>query len=334
MKDLILIGAHCPDDERERLLNKCVDSLLNVKDDFDILITSHTVIPEYISKKVDYVFYDKKNDLITDMKYCNQPWFSPMTDSIIFTTTLNNSSTYLAAYRLFIGGLGIAKNFKYDKVHWIEYDSEINDFTDLYENSKILDEYDSVVFKKEYRPNEKINIDWGLGCFMSFKLETMSDTFLRYDKERLLEILLNSPSKTNEKITNDILLENDNKMFVKDYYSVLDKGNKFNLSMDTERDSMNHWAVPYYNPKEDSICVIGWNNKSESPINYSFIINNERIISMNDLGYFQWRINNVGKIDDIHSIVVMVENKIKTTILFDNNNREKFKKTNYIDTII
>jgi hypothetical protein len=55
---------------------------------------------------------------------------------------------------------------------------------------------------------------------------------------------------------------------------------------------------------------------------------------MNDLGYFQWRINNVGKIDDIHSIVVMVENKIKTTILFDNNNREKFKKTNYIDTII
>jgi hypothetical protein len=334
MKDLILIGAYCPDEEREKLLNECVESLLNVNRDFDILISSHTIIPEYITRKVDYVFYDKKNELITDMEYCNQPWFSPMTGSIIFTTTLNDSSTYLAVYRLLISGLGIAKTFNYKKVHYLEYDSEINDFTDLYENSKILDEYDSVLMKKEYRPNEKINLDWGLGCFMSFKLDTMSETFLQYNKEKLLEILLNSPSKTNEKITNDILSENNNKMFFKDYYSVLEKGNKFNLSMDTERDSMNHWAVPYYNPKEDSVCVIGWNNKSQSPINYSFIINNERIISMNDLGYFQWRINNVGKIDDIHSIVVMVENKIKTTILFDNNNREKFKKTNYIDTII
>jgi len=330
MKDLILIGAYCPDDEREILLNKCVDSLLKVKDDFDILISSHTTIPEYISKKVDYVFYDKNNDLITDMKYCNQPWFSPITDSIIFTTTLNDSSTYLAVYRLLISGLGIAKTFNYKKVHYLEYDSEINDFTDLYENSKILDEYDSVVFKKEYRPNEKINLDWGLGCFMSFKLETMSDTFLRYDKERLLDILLNSPSKTNEKITNDILLENDNKMFVKDYYSVLDKGNKFNLSMDTERDSMNHWAVPYYNPKEDSICVIGWNNKSESPINYSFIINNDKILSMNNLSHLTWRIITVDNISNINSIVVLVDNKIKTTIIFDDETRELFKRTNYI----
>jgi hypothetical protein len=141
---------------------------------------------------------------------------------------------------------------------------------------------------------------------------------------------LNSYSKTNEKITNDILSENNNKMFFKDYYSVLEKGNKFNLSMDTERDSMNHWAVPYYNPKEDSVCVIGWNNKSQSPINYSFIINNDRIISMNKLGYLTWRIVTVDNINNIDSIVVLVDNKIKTTIIFDDENRELFKKTNYI----
>ena len=186
MKDLILIGAYCPDDEREKLLNKCVDSILKVKGDFDILISSHTIIPEYISKKVDYTFFDKNNDLITDMKYLNQPWFSPMSDSIIFTTTLNDSSTYLAVYRLLISGLGIAKTFRYNKVHYLEYDSEMNDFSDLYENSKLLDEYDSVVMKKEYRQGEKINIDWGLGCFMSFKLDNMNELFLQYNKEKLL----------------------------------------------------------------------------------------------------------------------------------------------------
>jgi len=29
MKDLIIIGAYCPDDERERLLNDCISSLIN-----------------------------------------------------------------------------------------------------------------------------------------------------------------------------------------------------------------------------------------------------------------------------------------------------------------
>ena len=67
MKDLILIGAYCPDDEREGFLSKLVDQLQEVKKDFDILICSHLVIPEYISKKVDYVFYDKNNDLIYDV---------------------------------------------------------------------------------------------------------------------------------------------------------------------------------------------------------------------------------------------------------------------------
>ena len=150
------------------------------------------------------------------------------------------------------------------------------------------------------------------------------------NKEKLLEILFNSPAKTNEKITNDILLSNNNKMYIKDYYSVLEKGNKFNLSMDTERDAMNHWAVPYYNQKEDIVSVIGWNNKSESPVNYTFIINNDKIIGMNDLGYLTWRIINVGNIYDITSIVVMVDNRIKTTIIFDDEKREMFKLTNYM----
>ena len=42
MKDLILIGAHCPDDEREKLLNKCIDSLyrfsIRISNTFDVCI--------------------------------------------------------------------------------------------------------------------------------------------------------------------------------------------------------------------------------------------------------------------------------------------------------
>lgn len=330
MKDLILIGAYCPDDKREELLNNCIDSLLRVKNDFDILISSHTVIPEYISKKVDYVFYDKKNNLITDMRYMSQPWFSPTSDSLILSTNISRDSTYLTVYRLLISGLGIAKTFKYNKVHYLEYDSIINDFSDLYDNSKILDDYDSVVMKKKYNKGDRINIEWSLGCFMSFKLETMNELLLQYDEEKLLELMINSSSRTTEEITNNILLSNNNRMFEKDYDTVVNKGNEFNLSTFTDRDEMNNWAVPYFNSNDDNIHVIGWNNRSDKMVNYSFIINNDRIISMNNLNCGNWRISTVGHIEDINSIIVLADNKINATIIFNDENREIFKKTNYI----
>jgi hypothetical protein len=38
MKDLILIGAYCPDDERETLLSNLVNQLQEIRNNFDILI--------------------------------------------------------------------------------------------------------------------------------------------------------------------------------------------------------------------------------------------------------------------------------------------------------
>ena len=116
MKDLIVIGSHCPDFERQEILNKCIDYLQPIRNDFDILISSHVHVPEFISNKVDYVFYDKNNDLIYDLKYLNQPWFSPIEGMTILSTYISEHSTYLAVYRLLILGLGFAKMFKYKKV--------------------------------------------------------------------------------------------------------------------------------------------------------------------------------------------------------------------------
>ena len=45
MKDLILITAYCPDNERENILRKLVTSLESHKDFFEIMIVSHTPVP-------------------------------------------------------------------------------------------------------------------------------------------------------------------------------------------------------------------------------------------------------------------------------------------------
>jgi len=328
MKDLIVIGAYCPDKEREDMLNRCVDSLLPLKDDFDFLITSHSIIPEYIAKKVDFTFYDKKNDLITDWEYCNKPWFSPFDEMTIVSTLITEYSTFLAAYRIFIGALGLAKNFKYSKVHWVEYDSLFTDYDDFYENSKILDNNVAVQYKKEYKNYEK-NLEWGYGCFQAINVDKLDETFLIYDKDKLMDILRNCPNKTNEKTTQEIYEKNGGSIFFKDFNKITSKNNFFNLSDKTSKDSMDYWAVPFYNTKEDKVSVIVWNNKDETPINVSFIINNDRLITFNNVNKFEWRMSDIGNIDNIESILILVNNKIKTNLIMNDKNRELFKLTNY-----
>lgn len=328
MKELILIGAHCPDDERELLLNQCVDALQKCRDVYDILICSHTEIPSYITKKVDYVFYDKNNDLITDLKYLNQPWFSPMDGMTILSTYVGKYSTYLAVYRLLISGLGFAKMFKYPKVHYIEYDTIMNDLSELYDNSKLLDEYDNVVMQKEQR-NYEANLAWPMGNFMSFKVESINDLFISYNKEKLLEILLNSNAKTNENITNDVIRMNGNTVYVKDYDKIIKKDIHFALSNNTSKEDMSYWVVPFYHTKEDKIFVIAWNNKNESPIDVSFIINDKKIINIDNVKKFEWRMSEIGDIKDVSSIMVLVNHKVKTHIILDDETKEIFKRTNY-----
>jgi hypothetical protein len=332
MKELILIGAYCPDQEREDLLNKCVDLLQKTREEYDILICSHTYIPEYITKKVDYAFYDKNNDLIYDLNYLNQPWFSPFEGMTILSTFIGEFSTYLAVYRILISGLGFAKMFKYEKVHYIEYDTFVYDTGILYDNSRLIGKYDNVVFQKQERDYES-NLAWPIGNFMSFKVDSIDDLFLTYDRNRLLEILKKSTAKTNEKITNDIMRLNNNLIYVKDLDEISEEQIQFALSVNTNKDSMNYWTVPFYNPKEDKMSVIVWNNKDVDPIDVSFIINDHQVISFKNIKKYGWQMADIGKIEDINKIVIIVNDKVKNKIMLDENNRSLFKRTNYAEIL-
>lgn len=329
MRDLIIVGVYCPDVERQLILNNCVESLQKGRDKYDILICSHTIIPEYIQRKVDYVFYDKNNDILTDLKYLNQPWFSPKDDITIKSTFIGYGSTYLAAYSILISGLGIAKNYKYRKAHFIEYDSIWNDLTPIKVNSDLLENYDSVVINKKPKDYDS-NLYWGQGFFISFKVGSLDDDFLFFDRDKLLELLVNSPSKTNEKITDDILRRNGRKVFEIDYEDMVKYKNEYKISDKTEKESLSGWSVPYYNPKDNKIYVVCWNDRYNEPLTSSFIINDEKIIKLSGIKKFEWKIEEVGFIDDVYSISIMVNDKHKHTIKFSDEFKEDFKKTNYI----
>jgi hypothetical protein len=322
MKDLIVIGAYCPDEERQKLLNNLVDSLSNIQESYDILISTHSKIPEYIVDKVDYIFYDKDNNLIiNDLKYLNQPWFKPNNKTTIYTTFLSGYSTYLTAYKLLIGGLGLGKALGYKKAHFIEYDTHLPNFDEFFDNTKLLDSYASIQYK------DKSVLDWGVGSFISFNLTQIDKLLLEYNEKELLSFI-EYKAKTNERVTEKLLSKTPR--LEKELKVLTDKGIKLSLSSLSKKDELDFWTVPYYDPKTNNINFICWNQKSEEPIDVNVIINSEKFLSFKNVAHGHYHIRELGPISEVNDILILINNKVKTHIDFNSISKEDFMNTNNV----
>ena len=331
MKDLIVIGSHCPDFERQEILNKCIDYLQPVRNDFDILISSHVLIPDFISNKVDYIFYDKNNELLYDSKYQNKPWFTPSgSDLYIQSIYVNEYNTYLAVYRLLISGFGFAKVMGYSKAHYIEYDVHLKNTNELYDNSQLLDSYGIVLYKGELNKT-LYQSEFSHGFFQSVDIENLDDTFLYYNKENLLSLLENSPNKINEKVTQDIHEKNKKGLLYKDVNIFMEQGCDLFLSEKTLKEKRLTWAVPFYNKKNESIDFIVVNTFSEKPISVKVIVNS-KIYNVDNLQENGWYLWSFGSILLDYEIIIYCDDKIKNVININDENREEFKKFNYATT--
>ena len=91
-------------------------------------------------------YYDKNNHILTDIEYRQNGWFSPFHDYVIWSSYLSSGNTIKAILDLLVPSIALAKNLKYEKIHYFEYDTKISDDKELVENSKLLDEYDYVVY--------------------------------------------------------------------------------------------------------------------------------------------------------------------------------------------
>lgn len=327
MKPIIVIGTYCPDDERKLILEKCVDSLQRIREDFDLMISTHTLIPENVAKKVDYIFYDANNDLIYDWDLANTPWFCPWEGMYIVSSLISNYSTYLASNRLLCGAMGLAKNFGYEKAHWIDYDAIINDYSELYENLGLLEDHVAVQYKLV---NVTLNsVEGALGIFQGINLNKVNKVFTTYNKDILVDILINSPQKTNEVINQQIYSMDGEKIYYKNFDVLLEKGNIFNGSQQTEKDSLDDWTVPYYDTKSEKVNVVVWNSKKNYPIDVHFLINGHRLVSIKGINNLMWAIEEIGSIEEIDEILTIVDNKIKNHIIINTQElKEKFIRNN------
>ena len=331
MKDLIIIGSHCPDFERQEILNKCVDYLKSIRTDFDILISSHVPIPEFISNKVDYVFYDKNNEFLYEAKYQNKPWFAPSgTDLYIESGFVNEYNTYLAVYRLLISGFGFAKVMGYKKAHYIEYDVHLKNTNELYENSKLLNNYGVILYKGEISKH-LYQSNFSQGFFQSVDIENLDGTFLYYNREKLLTLLENSSNKINEKVTQDIHEKNKKGLLYKDINVFMEQGCDLFLSETTTKEKRLTWSVPFYNRENENLDFLVVNTFSKDPISVKIIVNS-KIYNFDNLTEYAWSLCTLGSIHLDYEIIIYYDGKIKNVININDENREEFKKLSHSTT--
>ena len=329
MKDLICITAHCPTEEKRRILYNLVSSLQPIRKDFDLMVISHTPVTFDVQENVDWVIFDKDNELLTDWKYQNQPWFSPHDGKHIQSIFFGIGNTYLTLHKQLITGYGHAKTFGYEKVHFIEYDAYFQDHTEFYDNSKILNTYDAVLYTKKDALFE-INLQFGIGNFHSVRISTLSERAFKYDREEILKELEESSEKTTEKRTQILYGENGNKIYFKDHNVITQNGNILRIIDFHKGEFEMQWAVPFYDDRKKTIEFVVWNDASEKPCNVIVIVNDDNIIKFENLKKFEWSIQTLGEPKDIRNIKVIINDKLKNNIILNENNIEMFKKTNFV----
>lgn len=328
MKDLILITAHTPTSEKRKILHDLVIGLQPLRKDFDLMVVSHTPISSDIQEHTNWAIYDEDNELLTEWEYQNQPWFHPE-NKLIQSVFFGKGNTYLPVHKQLITGYSLAKTFGYEKIQCIEYDAYYKDFTEFYENSKLLDGYDAILYTKKDGFGE-INIQYGLGHFHAVKISSLDNRAFNYNREEMIKEILSSESKTTEKRTQDIYTSNNNKVLFKDHSLLLKGENRVRLVNFHALDFDIQWAVPFYDCTKDSIDFVAWNESYDNTTKIIVIVNNNTLFNIDLFNKFQWNITTLGKIQDIKSITVLINNRLKHHIEINDNNRELFKQTNFI----
>ena len=313
MKDLIFITAYCPTEEQEKVLEKCINSVLACGK--HIALISHSHIPIHIQKKCQYYVYDYNNEVSDDYNLLGHLSFG-FDNKIIQSRFFNKAFYGFAIYRMFSMASQIAINFGYDNIHHIEYDCELLDRDLVSQNSKLLEEYDSVIYTDNGKEDGFL-----FGSFKSFKVSSLPEYFKSYNKEFIENEMKKLEPKQLEYFTKN-LFNKSGKVFFQSVPSDerFKKGpNFYNRNL--------HYTI-YYNA-EDGTLNLYYNSFKTSPEEIVVIVNKTNIINLTTEPY-HWHLRTLGIFDEINHIRIDNTEKIIYEKTFSPEFREIFKIKSYI----
>lgn len=315
-KDLILITAYCPNKEKKEILFDFLKQLQKFRDKYDILVSSHTPLDTHFFDYFDYFYYDKNNVILTDIEYRQNGFFCPFDNYVIWSSYIGSGNTIKAILDLIIPSIAIAKNLKYKKIHFFEYDTKIIDDTELIENSKLLDEYDYVIYNAE--DTHKI-----AGGFLSFKTNFVVDEWKENNKETLKKSYFDVYPKVPENILFN-QIKNQRKFISKNYHNLKLNGIEINIF----NENRSNWNVPFFDPEDKNLKFVTFNN-TNSEYDIKVIVNN-KIHNLGIIKPTNWKIISLlENFYDVEHVIVLKNNENILYLEFnDLNFKNKFEYYN------
>jgi len=321
MKDLITVFAYCPDNHRKKILQELLAQIQPLRNMFDIMVVSHSEISELSHDMVDFLYYDSSNKLLTDFDVRKKHWYTNHLFDVN-TTLVYPPSTHLAIYSLLYYTFNFAKFKGYKKVHCIEYDINLDDINLISDVNNTLDTVDTVMFQRDDT--------WIYGTYFAFTMNNFPEEYFIYDEEKIINELRNSETKMTEGIT-DIILTPNGRTILFEPLSKLDPTNIFQ-KVDNHMNDDLAWCVPLCDRNSDTVHFFVYNEKG-GEYDVNVIVNNNHTYIKTE-GISTWYLITLGNINEINDILVLVNNKIKKHIILNDENRDMFRKYNFIENIV
>lgn len=182
-KDVCVVLAHCDTQEKLDALDTCITSIL--KFNKDIILVSHTIIPNEISSKCIKYTYDENNGVV---HYEDYHKFNITFDRYVIMNDVDGNSIKLfepfkmchsyAVWQLMQLGCHSAKELGYQNLHYINYDTIISNSEILDHNNSLLNIKDFVFFNVSY---DHGNTDEYLTCFYSANVDKCKQLLSEYN---------------------------------------------------------------------------------------------------------------------------------------------------------
>jgi hypothetical protein len=180
MKEIYFISAYTPTFEKQEMLRLLVHNIN--KQGKEVIVATHSSIPKDIEDMCNYVIFDRENKLIYDADA--QFWSNSRVGNKGFEfINLKSAITILPCFKLNLSSFCYLKSLGYDIIHFLEYDSIINDFTYFNEVTEIIKngEYDLIGIKHENKEEHE-----HLLLPLSFNLNKFSFDDFKYDENFLI----------------------------------------------------------------------------------------------------------------------------------------------------
>lgn len=190
MKSILILDAFITDEADENLLTNFIDSSKSIGD--DILLMSNSKISKTIQDKVDYFFYDKRNQLFvgeySKYDYVNYwtkyDWFKV---SNCFPHTQNHGlSVLINLFR----SVKIAKELGYTHFYKMEYDAKLTENTKIrikeLNNECVLNNKKGLFFVEDHKDHLSMSVHYFF-CEVNYFLDNFWNVTCEQDYMNFLE---------------------------------------------------------------------------------------------------------------------------------------------------